>query len=57
LSFETKQQGRSEEEEEEEEEEAELEEGIAGHLFLCDKNIFYLLGFLLDLQLIEPVGL
>jgi hypothetical protein len=54
LSFETKQQGRSEEEEEEE---AELEEGIAGHLFLCDKNIFYLLGFLLDLQLIEPVGL
>jgi hypothetical protein len=51
LSFETKQQGRSEEKEEE-------EEGIAGHLFLGDKKIFFnLLGFLLDLQLIEPVGL
>jgi hypothetical protein len=39
-------------------EEKEEEEGIAGHLFLGDKKIFFnLLGFLLDLQLIEPVGL
>lgn len=45
----TRKKWRSEEEE---------EEGIAGHLFLGDKKIFFnLLRFLLDLQLIEPVGL